>query len=174
MVSEQIISDTIKRMLSAGVEKDTIISTLKDIGLSEVEAAELVNKQEASETTPSTSQGTDQSLASPPEIKSSFDQLKTMKDELETQSTVKELHDTTTHNMLNEHSQKIADVGKKLDDVKTELQKKPVPQVTQKVDNTSLEGRLTEIEAKVDATMKLMKDILEVNRKTLTAIESKK
>jgi len=75
---------------------------------------------------------------------------------------------------LNEHSQKIADVGKKLDDVKTELQKKPVPQVTQKVDNTSLEGRLTEIEAKVDATMKLMKDILEVNRKTLTAIESKK
>ncbi|MBT4596835.1 MAG: hypothetical protein HOC95_02545 [Candidatus Diapherotrites archaeon] len=170
MVSEQIISDTIKRMLSAGVEKDTIISTLKDIGLSEAEAAELVNKQEASTTT---SQGADQSTASP-DLKSSFDQLKTMKNELETQSTVKELHDTTTHNMLNEHSQKIEDVGKKLDEVKTELQKKPAPQVTQKVDNTSLEGRLTEIEAKVDATMKLMKDILDVNRKTLTAIESKK
>ena len=170
MVSEQIISDTIKRMLSAGVEKATIISTLKDIGLSEAEAAELVNKQEASTTT---SQGADQSTASP-DLKSSFDQLKTMKNELETQSTVKELHDTTTHNMLNEHSQKIEDVGKKLDEVKTELQKKPAPQVTQKVDNTSLEGRLTEIEAKVDATMKLMKDILDVNRKTLTAIESKK
>ena len=173
MVSEQIISDTIKRMLSAGVEKATIISTLKDIGLSEVEATELVNKQEASAATPTTAQGADQSTASP-DLKSSFDQLKTMKNELETQSTVKELHDTTTHNMLNEHSQKIEDVGKKLDEVKTELQKKPAPQVTQKVDNTSLEGRLTEIEAKVDATMKLMKDILDVNRKTLTAIESKK
>ena len=174
MVSEQIISDTIKRMLSAGVEKATIISTLKDIGLSEAEATELVNKQEVSATTLATSQEADQPIASPPEIKSSFDQLKTMKDELETQSTVKALHDTTTHNMLSEHSQKIEEVGKKLDDVKTELRKKPVPQVTTKVDNTGVEGRLTEIEAKVDATMKVMKDILEVNRKTLTELESKK
>jgi hypothetical protein len=181
MVNEKIINDTIKRMLSSGVDEPTIISTLQDIGLEESEARGMVEKQKSGandtpEATPNEDSTNAQSETNPASdsassAPSAFDQIKSMKTELETQSQVRGMEDTATHHLMNEHASKLDDVGKKIDEVKKEIKK---PSKKDVESNSTLENRLTEIEAKVDATRNIMEKVLEANRKILTELESKK
>ena len=178
MVNEKVVVDTINRMLEAGIDDSTIISTLKDIGLDDDSAKNLLNKTKAGGDDSSSSSGSDNS----PESKENYEDddelndLKNVKDELETQGQLRELHDATTHNMLNEHYDKINEISKEVENVKKSVSdstarfnsqdfyKKPA------VDSSSIE----DLNAKIDALSSLMKQILEVNRKVLTELEMKK
>ena len=171
MVSEQIVNDTVKRMLASDIDEETIVSTLADIGIDEARAKEIVasvasssaqdkQPQYNSNQTNDNSQYTDTKIAS-------------MQNEMQAQGEKTELHETATHAMLNDHAEKLDEMNKKVDEVHK------VVSTPSNVDS-SLSVRLGEIERKTDdicaqttALMEIMKKILEANRDLLTEIKSK-
>ncbi len=164
MVDEKIINETIQRMLDAGIDDATIVSTLKDIGMSEAQARQQIDGVKKS--------GEESDYEEEAELNDD-DKLGSMRSELENQSKKSELHETTTHNMLNLHEQKLDDVNKKMDEVRQAMlnsrEREPV-----EINDNSLDEKLSELSAQQNALQKLMKDILEVNRRILTELESKK
>lgn len=176
MVNEKIVIDTINKMLEAGIDDDTIISTLKDIGLDQDSAKNLIARTKSGDSSDEDSKNNaDSNNEENVEDDDELNDLKTVKDELETQGHLKELHDATTHNMLNENYNRIDEISREVENVKKsvsdsskfnlqEFSKKP------SVDSASV----AELNAKIDALSSLMKQILDVNRKILTEIEMKK
>ena len=169
MVDEQIIIDTIKRMLDADIDDSTIISTLKDIGMTEEQARKQVedvkNESDSSDDDEDIESQLDQG-----------DQINSMRGELESQSQKSELNEVTTHNKLDLHEQKIDDVGSKIDDVKKTMVEtnKAISDSSHLNKMSGMNDQITSIESQVRALTKLMKDVLEVNRKILTELEMKK
>ncbi|MFA5763571.1 MAG: hypothetical protein WC915_02060 [archaeon] len=162
MMNEKIIDDTIQRMLDAEIDDATIISTLKDVGLSEVDARAQIERIKSS------SGETDDDVESQIDDNS---RLNSMQNEVSAQAQKSELHETTTHNMLNMHEQKIDDVARNIDEVK-----QTVYQTAEKINSPGepTSGKLSEIAASQKALMKLLNDVLEVNRKILTELQMKK
>lgn len=164
MVDEKIINETIQRMLDAGIDDATIVSTLKDIGMSEAQARQQIDGVR--------NDGGENDFEEEAELNDD-DKLTSMRSELENQSKKSELHETTTHNMLNLHEQKLDDVNKKMDEVREAMLNNREREPIEANDN-SLNEKLSELSAQQNALQKLMKDILEVNRRILTELESKK
>jgi hypothetical protein len=165
MVDGKIIDDTIKRMLEAEIDDSTIISTLKDVGLDEVTAREKINAVRKLSAEPEEDVGA---------IESQIDdsaKIESLQNEVSVAKETTQLHESTTHNMLNAHEQKIDDVAKKMDDVH-----KSVQQTAEKINspNESTSAKLAEVAASQKAIMKLLNDVLEVNRKVLTELQMKK
>lgn len=165
MISEQIVLDTIKRMFDSGIEEPIIVSTLKDIGLSDEEITQALQKMKASPS-PSTEE----------ETSSSNDKIQEIRNHLEAQAQSAELQDTTTYNMLNAHEQKIDAVSSKMDEMKQVLSNvSSSPQdASSSLRLVQIETKLDEVDAQIKALLEVMKSILEVNRKTLVELESKK
>jgi len=164
MINEQVMMDTVARMLEAGIDDPTILSTLVDAGLAQEEASQIIQRVKTPQAQPS----------GPPAQQSSQD-IQIMKNQIETQAQTQELSDTSVHNKLDAHEQKIDDVSKKLDEVKQAFSSAPVPQ------DTVLSSRISELELKLEevssiskATLDLLKKVLETDRKILTELEAKK
>jgi len=165
MINEQIVLDTIKRMLDSGIEEEVIVSTLKDIGLSDEEAAEAIAKVKTPQGAPAEKETTSQN-----------DKIQEIKNHLEAQSESADLQDTTTYNMLNAHEQKIDAVSSKMDEMKQALSSvSSAPKDASSIVRLAqIETKLDEIDAQIKAIAEIMKSVLEVNRKVLVELESKK
>ncbi|MFA5930867.1 MAG: hypothetical protein WC821_00985 [archaeon] len=166
MINEQVMMDTVSRMLEAGIDEPTILSTLVDTGLTQEEAVTIVNKSKApqvSQTQNASSAQTQQDIA-------------LVKNQIEIQSQTQEMNDASVHNKLDMHEQKIDEVSKKLDEVKT-----VVSSTSNSPQDSILSYRITDLEKKLEevnsiskATLDIMKNILETDRKILTELEAKK
>jgi hypothetical protein len=165
MINEQIIIDTIKRMSDSGIDDATIVSTLKDIGLSEQDAVSMIAKVKA----PAIQASAEAEETSEP-------QMEMMRNELETQAQKDELKDTTTYNMLNMHEQKIDEVSSKVDEMKQAITsaKSAAPDTSLALKVSEIETKVDEIDAQVKACLEVMKSILETDRKILVELEAKK
>lgn len=166
MINEQIVLDTVKRMLDSGIEEGVIISTLKDIGLSDEEATQAIQKVRAPQKVSSDER----------QGKSVDDNIQEMRNHLEAQAESAELQDTTTYNMLNAHEQKIDAVSSKMDEVKQAISNvsNAPKDASSSVRLAQIETKLDEIDAQVKAVSEIMKSVLEINRKVLVELESKK
>ena len=165
MVSEQIVNDTVKRMLLSNIDEDTIVSTLMDIGIDEFKAKEIVA---------GVRNASSNSVKSIPDEKdSSEDRVSSMQNELQTQAEKSELHDTATHNVLDEHGRKIDDVGKKVDEVHKFVSSPTKVDSSVSLRLSEIEKKTDEISARTNALMDIMKKILETNRQILTELKSK-
>jgi hypothetical protein len=167
MVDEKIVEDTIQRMLDAEIDDSTIVSTLKDIGMSEEQARAKIEEVKGF--------GNEEDEGEEDSELGNNEHINKIKDEVKSQADKSELHETTTHNMLNEHGQKIDGVSKGIEDVK-----KSVGEATKTFTSSSGITKLSEIEEKLNdvsaqqkALTKLLEDILEVNRKILNDLDSK-
>lgn len=183
MVNEEVVKSTIKRMIDAEIDDETIVSTLKDIGLDDAKAKSMIDEvknggSSESETDKNVNEENEETGEdSEEEVEDDeLNDLKNVKSELETQSQVKDLHDTTTHNMINEHGQKIDELGKKVDDVNKSVIESATRMNLENHDKkiTATSSSVSELNGKIDALSTLMKQILEVNRKILTELEMKK
>ena len=168
MVNEAVVKETIQRMFDSGIDEQTILSTLKDIGLEDSVARNFIAQQKNAGTA---TEEKDDINANDEDT----NDLKAMRDELESQSQNKELHDTTMHNMLNEHANKLDEVASSIGEIKRTVNDSTSMSglAMHGVKLSNLEERLDEIDAKVTALLDVMKKILEVNRKTLTELQSK-
>ncbi|MFA6065362.1 MAG: hypothetical protein WCW44_02070 [archaeon] len=163
MINEQVMADTVQRMLEAGIDEPTVLSTLVDTGLTQEEAASIIQKVKAPK------------APVQEEIIQQQQDVQMLRNVVETQAQEQDLQQTQTHNMLNMHEQKIDDVSKKVDEVKQVIkdQASPAdPSLNYRISN--LENKMEEINAGSKAMLDLMQKILETDRKVLTELESKK
>ncbi len=178
MVNEQIIIETVKRMLDSGIDDATVISTLNDIGLSDEEANNIIQKVKSSSLdhsdntneVPQNNQAEENSQKEYVATRAEITQ-----NEMEAEAQKAELNDTTTYNMLNMHEQKIDEVASKIDEVKLAVNSsKPVVDASISTKLTELEAKVDDISAQTKAILDVVKNILETDRKILTDLESKK
>ncbi|MFA6269052.1 MAG: hypothetical protein WCW13_03785 [archaeon] len=168
MINEQIMVDTVSRMLEAGIDETTIVSTLVDTGLTQEDALALVGRVKSPKSSP---EQQSQSFSQRPQ---DSQDIQLMKNQFDVQSQTQEMNDASVHNKLDMHEQKIDDVAKTLDEVKQGLvsQVSSDPVASQRL--SALELKLEEVSAVSKANLDLMKSILETNRKILTNLEAKK
>ena len=165
MVNQAIVNDTVRRMIDSGIDESTIIATLQDIGLSEEESKVIIQKMTAPAPTQSVS----------PEAQQTVDEVRQMKEAMVTQGEQQEASEAVTYAKLDEHTQKIDGVERKLDEVHQAVKQMPSGADKEMPRRfTEIHTRLDEIMADTRATKELMEKILEVNRKMLTDIESKR
>lgn len=167
MINEQIMIETVGRMMEAGIDDATVISTLVDTGVTQDEAYAIVQKVKSPKQVPAQAQA-------PAQPQSQDIQL--IKSQIEVQAQSQELNDTSVHNKLDLHEQKIDDVAKKVDEVKSVVssaQNIPIDAVLS-ARVSALEGKLEEVNSMTKANYDLLKNILDTNRKILTELEAKK
>ncbi len=164
MVNEQIMLDTIQRMIEAGIDDPTIISTLTDAGLSQEQCLEIIAKvkqpapKEEIKETPYPSQD-----------------IATLRNAVETQSDAQEMQAATTSTILDEHEQKIQQVSGKIDSMQSAISSTQTkPDATLQYRLSALEQKLEEVNSSSKAQLDLLQKIIDVNRKILTELESKK
>ena len=156
--------DTVRRMLEAGIDDATIISTLSDAGLSNEQALEIISK-----------------VKEPPAKEESVvdvspsNDISALRNVIEATSTAQDIQSETTSNILNEHENKIHKVDSEIESIKSTISS------NKGKEDASLSYRISEFEKKLEevnsasrAQLDLMKKILEINRKILTELEAKK
>lgn len=179
MADEQAIINTIKKMLSSEIDEDTIISSLKDIGLSETRAQELLNQAKGN------SPAFEQETALPEEDEEDFQSIdegiSDARQKLAAKGEQEELKQSTIHSKLEEHSQKMDDHSDSLGEMHSKinaLNKKissidsqSLIELNSKI--SSMQKQLNEIQKQTSdmkaansALLELMKKILD-NQKTL-------
>jgi hypothetical protein len=168
LVNEQVVRDTVKRMLDSKVDSQTIVSTLMDIGLSDADAQRIIQEVSSSQAMPKI-QVSSQPLPASTE-------MNRMREEFETRAQSEALQNTAVHNVLDMHGQRLDEVHAKLDEVKAAVQNAPTaaqdPSVLEKLN--SIQSKLEEVNATSNATKDLMEKILEINRKVLTDLEARR
>lgn len=167
MINEQVMIDTITRLIEAGIDDPTIISTLVDAGLSQEEAVGLVQRVRASKTS-------QQSQAADAPV--STQQVQQLKTQVETQAEQHDLHMTQTAAMLDDHEDRLTDIATQIDEVKSSVLSPSSggsdPAVSYRLGE--LESKLEEINAETKTLLDLLQKILETNRKILTELEAQK
>lgn len=163
MVSDQIVNDTVKRMLDAGIDDATIIATLADIGLDEAAARQRIVTAKGGAEAPA------------PEAASS-PEMNAMQAEVETTSAAVEMHQAATATALDLHEQKINEVSQQVQEVRDSMAVSPslAPDSALSMRLSDLEAKVAEANAGVSAALDVMKKILETDRKILVELEAKK
>jgi septal ring factor EnvC (AmiA/AmiB activator) len=166
MINEQVMMDTVNRLIGAGIDDPTIISTLTDAGLSQDEAFSVLQKARA----PPSPAPASAPLAAP----IAAEDVQLLKNQVEAQAEQHDLHQTVTQNTLNMHEQKLDEVTKQVEEVKQSVaQTAPTdPGLAFKV--SQLEEKLEDVSAVSKANNDLLRKILETNQKILTDLEAKK
>jgi hypothetical protein len=158
MINEQVLIETVQRMLDAGIDEPTIISTLVDTGISTEDANGIIQKVK----TPK--------AQIQEEVVDQQQNVQILRNVVEAQA-----QQTVTHNVLDEHGQKLDEMNKKVEEVKQVIQNQASPQdpgLSYRI--SALEAKLEEVNAASKATLDLLQKILETNRKILTELEAKK
>jgi hypothetical protein len=164
MINEQVMMDTVNRLIEAGIDDATIVSTLIDAGLNREDALAVLQKARA----PSSPEPASSPAAVPGE------DVRILKNEIEVQAEQHDLHQAITQNALDMHEQKLDEVTKQVEEVKQVVsQTAPTdPGLAFKV--SKLEEKLEDVSAVSKANNDLLQKILGANQKILTNLEAKK
>jgi len=160
-LNEQIVNDTIKRMLAAGIDDETVISTLKDIGINEEQSKKLIVAQKSGSGEQETQE---KEVVAPQRVIAD----NSIDDEAEQE----DLKETTTLNMLDEHTNKLDEMNQKIEAVKKAVS--TPSSVKEEYHVGQLEAKLDDISAQTKALFAVLKQILETDRKILTELQLKK
>ncbi|MCH7902263.1 hypothetical protein IIC68_00765 [archaeon] len=206
MVSSDVVMETVKRMVSSGVDDETIRVTLKGINLPDEEISKVINQakgispqaetatvQEV-ETTPDLKEQDTGELQDHEELEDEPEELRSedppepvgptpseLRNRLESLSGEQAAQHATTHNLMEEHSQKVDEVKKSVVDLQKQINSTPTlsqSAVTQVggLDKriSGLEKQIAETKANTIALQGLLKQILDTNKKTLLELQKKK
>ena len=196
-MNEKVVMETIQRMSSSGLDDEIILGTLKDIGLPEEQALDMISRAkgpEKMEITEKPAQKIPYLQQKPVEMgddESVADRVKQHLDEhaLYTQMATGQLHEkidghseaVSRHiDAMEEHresldnaTEKIGSLHERMDDFSRKLETMPRQQVSAGSDIFSLKHEVEETKAIALVTKQLMEKILEVNRKILNRLEQR-
>jgi len=165
MLNEQIMMDTVNRLIEAGIDDPTIISTLVDAGLTTEEANTVLAKAK---------QPAPQDLPAP-QRSVQPQEVQILREQVQTTAQQQDLHQTMMSSALDEHSQKLDSIAKTVDEVRSNIDSSKTS-----VDSSlsfrvsEMEQKLEDINAATKASIDLLGKILENNRKILVELEAKK
>ena len=166
MINEQIMADTVSRLLEAGIDDATIISTLVDAGLTNEDAVSEVQKVKNAKSSPSSVQAVDDSENSA--------NISLIKNQIAAQAEAHDLHQTITASAIEEHEDKIANISSQIEQVKANISSPASTDATLSYRVSQLELKLEEVNSATKAALDLLQKILETNRKILTDLEAGK
>ncbi|HZX34203.1 MAG TPA: hypothetical protein VFF09_02365 [archaeon] len=199
MVSNEVVMQTVKRMLSSGVDDATIRATLQGINLSAQEIERVLGEAKgvpsrraagnAAETgdgdlDETGESGEEETGAEGPE--EDFDEGaevrgEGLKSEVRSMAQEQSAQHATTHSILDEHSGKIEGVHKNIDALHEKFDSAPKISAEsiaklEALDSriSSLEREVSETKANTKALQSLLEKILEANRKMLLELQKKK
>lgn len=175
MVNDEIINSTIKRMLEAEIDDSTIISTLKDIGMTEESSRARIESVRSSNNNSVSNNNSSESFDNSDSDSNNDNSVDSDSNDDNSDSNVvdsdaRELDDITKQNDRDFQEREIKEVNEKIEN----LEKKTVLASTTSVIPKEFLDKISDLSAQNNALMRLMKDVLEVNRKILTELESKK
>jgi DNA-binding transcriptional MerR regulator len=166
MVNEQIMLDTVQRMIEAGIDDATIIGTLTDAGLTQEQCLQILQKVKEPPVKEEQVQNNSPSVR----------EVQELRNVVETQSDAQSMHAEATSTILDNHEQQLAEVSGKINSIQSAISTKQNPKTDSSLAYrlSALEQKLEEVNSACKAQLDLMQKILEVNRKVLTELEAKK
>lgn len=207
MVSKELIMGTIRKMFSSGVDDETVKNTLKDIGLSDSEVAAYIAEAKGARPVQSTSSKTmqkevlereqeEEGLSTDEEETSAeegdfggedFDEEEVasgmeerVRGDIQDVRDVHEMGHSTTHAALEDHSELLDEIQRKLDIILSKLDMAPSisPETIKKINSldskiTLVEKELLEVKALTTALQDILKKVLDTDRGVLNRLEKK-
>jgi len=201
MVSSEVVLQTIRRMISSGVDDNTIRITLKGIGLPDPQIDSLIRDAKAGTPVQGARAQETNEEASGEQEESAGDEAAgdedidyegdaeagaeegeegDVKSEIASSSQEQLANHTTTHNILEQHSSKMDQVRADVSALHEKFDSSPKISGEQMaklgaldVRISSLEREVSETKANTIALQELLKKILETDRKTLLELQKK-
>jgi len=159
MVDKEIVLETIKKMYESGIDDSVVVQTLKDIGLKPNEIQQYIDEVK----------GVSPAAEPVPEPKPLEARMAAAEEKVDHGA----LH-TTTHVALEEQSAKTTELLEKIESLESKLAVKGKgPSSDQIATNQRLgtiEKKVSDIKAEVEATRSIMEKILETDRKVLNKL----
>ncbi|GEM_PF-895960 len=191
MVDKKLIQETITELMDANVDKETIYSTLRDIGVDQGYIDECYNEIINSKSTKPISEEKQDQIAT---IEKPTQISVEKKDDSKKLAYVG-IDDIGSNNLIDKHEEALKETTKEINGINTkheaqefkeEINKIITPQTSAKpiglqgilpddykilsVQISELETKVSEIKAQIEGLTKIMKDILEENRTILTKL----
>lgn len=181
MVEQQVILDTVKKMVSSGIEDSVIVATLRDVGLTDKEISAYIQRAKGYGTSGSDSDETEnesEPLSNRPRSSATGKSSSAKTPEAEENLM---LH-STTHAALEESGSQLEDVQQRLAIIEQKMSAiaaLPLEDVSAKIsrfDKKMLEisQNLLEVKARTQALNEILEKVLETNRNILSEFEKKK
>ena len=166
MVNEQIMIDTVSRMIEAGIDDATIISTLTDAGLTQEQCLQIIDRVKQPPVKEEVPQNNSPTIQ----------EVQNLKNVVEAQSDAQTIHAQNTSTILDEHEQQLAEVSGKINSIQSTISSNQNPKTDSSTAYrlSTIEQKLEEVNSASKAQLDLMQKILEINRKVLTELEAKK
>lgn len=194
MVSNDVVMQTVKRMISSGVDDGTIRMTLKGIGLSDAEIDSVLSQAKGIRQDVSPAEnaaGEDEEAAGSGEEyndeavdeadEDSGEDESGLKDEIHASSEEQSAAHAATQGMLDEHGQQLGEISRNISGLHEKVDSAPAlsPETIGKINAldsriSSLERLVSETKGNTEALKELLQKILETNRKALLELERKK
>jgi len=188
MIDKKLIQDTINELLDANIDKKTIYSTLKDIGVDEGDIEknylEIINEKKEIKEKPSkdTSENSEEKKEPKKEetVKEEPKKEKLNYSKIEEPEKKEEKADIINDFNINEKDQNEDDLIKtsaQVNEINENQEQEKYPNLktkqnieTKNTINSDVQEELTEIKAQLKALTKIMKDVLEENRNILNKL----
>ncbi|MEM4363653.1 MAG: hypothetical protein QXU92_02795 [Candidatus Diapherotrites archaeon] len=175
-----IVVETVKRMISTGVDDETIRATLKSIDLSNEEIETIIENAKTDQVPKEKKEEPTKESEEPEEIEEEMPHEE-IKKEIKSVAEEQLAAHTTTHNILEEHQEKLGEVHKSVSEISEKIENIPKidPETIAKLSAldyriSELEKEINETKAIVNATQSLLQKILETNREILLELQKKK
>ena len=196
MVSTDVVLQTVKRMVSTGVDDATIKATLQGIGLSDPEILQIIRDAKGLGQSPaSAAQGASQESEQDPEQGANEelsegddseyageeeDADTDLKDQIEDSGEEQLANHTTTNTVLDQHTGKMEEMHNDISALHEKLDSTPRLSGEEIAKLSALDLRISALEREVAQTKAntiaiqgLLQKILETNRKTLLELQKK-
>jgi len=195
MVSSEVVMQTVKRMVDSDIDDETIKNTLRDINISEDEITILLNQAKGIPASrvpqiptqvkpvqkePEESEEIEESEEEPEENANTYESQEKYIPDSNERNTEQSAQHVTTHNMLEEHGEKIENVRDSVSQLHERIGAATLsPETIGKL--TALDERITSLEKEVadtkaiaNAVKGLLEKILETDKKVLLEVKKKK
>ena len=180
MASKEVIIETIKKMLANGIEEETIVNTLKDVGLGKGEAVDLISEAQGKPVR--VVEEIEEKAFTPSKEEIAQETSRQIKEHLDEKSIEDDLKHNSLHLKLDEHKANLEDTGRKLSTIKQRVE--GLHEKIQSNDLSELTSRISAIEKELkkiekiseenkstnEAIEKLLKNLMQSQRKILTKL----
>ena len=195
MVSNEVVLQTVKRMISTGVDDNTIRMTLKGIklpdseidalineakGISRGSAAEAPVRAEAEDSVKDEDAGGEYSGEGDEDFGEDAGDDEGIRDDMRDSHEQQLAHHTTTHNILEEHAGRMEELRRGVSGLHEKIDSTPRISGEEIAKLSALDTRISALEREIGETkantialQDLLKKILETNRKTLIELQKK-
>lgn len=173
-----IVVETVKRMIATGVDDDTIKATLKSIDLSNEEIETIIENAKANQVPQEKKEEPIEENEEETEEQMPHEEIKK---ELKSVAEEQLAAHTTTHNILEEHQEKLGEVHKSVSEINEKIESMPKIDTETIAKLSALDYRISELEKEIsetkaiaNATQSLLQKVLETNREILLELQKKK